>query len=258
MKYKKAVVMLSIGGNRSWAEYAINSFRRIGPKWGADVHLITEDKAWDLDTSDLKRQPGRENKRAYALKTYYPWLFLTHHAYNKVLLVDDSCVVHPHSPNPFDEYYGSEIAVTRTASKHARESFSHLAGLAQEGRLDNVPQNTRVYGNTGVVLYDQSVASGITPSEVHKARDSLYSRFPHQTLFYYLHRKNALNVSLMNKRWNLVPGLSLEREERKGLADATQYADLKNFYIMHFTGMYKNRGALVKGLSLHYNSISVQ
>lgn len=252
-----AVVMLSIGDNRPWAKYAIESFRRLGPKWDADVHLVTKDDARALNTSDLRRQPGRENKRPYALKTYYPWHFLTHHTYTKVLLVDDSCVVHPHSPNPFDIYRHSQIAVTRTASQHAKASFDHLDSLAQEGRLESVPRNTRAYGNTGVVLYDQSIADGITPSEIYEARDCLYSKYPHQTLFYYLHRKNNINVDTMEKRWNRVPGLSLDKESRKNLKHAVPFANLEEFYIMHITGMYKNRGDLVQELSSHYQFMQV-
>lgn len=256
MRSKHAIVMLSLGKRRTWRNHAFSTFARVAASWNVDAHLVTRDDASEILTSDLARSPGRTHKRAYALKSYYAWRFLTEHKYSKVLMVDDTCVIHPRAENIFDLYRTAPVAFKATAPAHARESFDHIQKLTDEGRAEQVEFDERLYGNTGVVLYTRDVADVFNPGAINLARDMLYARFPHQTLFYYLHRKSKVPVELMEPRWNLTPGLELPANSRKQLMSASDYISLEKHAVMHFTGFYAHRANLVENLADHYLALT--
>lgn len=252
-----AIVMMSMGGQRQWAGWAFETFQRVADQWGVDAHLITEDDADDLHLGNLSHDVGRAHKRAYALKAYYPWKFLAQLGYKNVLMVDDTCVVHPYSPNIFQVSPQGHVGLTATSAVHARQSFRHIERLALKGTLDQVAFDKSLYGNTGVVLYRQEAAHAFSPENIMEARKCLLARMPHQTLFYYLHRKSSLDVFSLNKRWNRTPGLDLTRAARKNMKDAALYVDPETSLIMHFTSVYRNRGELVKNVATSYRAIQV-
>lgn len=258
MRSRCAIVMLSIGDSRTWRDHAFSSFEAVADRWGVDTHLVTRDDASEIFTSDLERRPGRPHKRAYALKSYYAWKFLTEGEYGKVLMVDDTCVIHPHAANVFDLYKDSRLGIKKTSPYHARDSFRHIRDMHAAGHAELVKFKASLYGNTGVVLYDQSVAEAFSPQEINNARRMLYAKYPHQTLFYYLHQKARIPVDLMDDRWNHTPARELSAIDRRGLTSVDDYINLADRTVMHFTGAYANRKQLVESLAASYRNLALR
>lgn len=115
-----------------------------------------------------------------------------------------------------------------------------------------MPFEPEVYGNSGVVLYTKEAAHAFSPEQITAAKECLHARFPHQTLFYSLHRLHGVEVQPLRKMWNRSPGRGLSTEERQSLTDASRYINKDHNRIMHFTGYYTHRGELVKQLAQTY------
>lgn len=248
---KLAVVMMSLG-DRPWARNAFGTFEVYASRYGIDAFFIATDDAADLRYTEPIGASGRPNKRAYALKSYYAWRFLSHYGYDKVLMVDDTCVIHPESPNIFAEQPTAEVVFTTTSRHHAERSHRHIMSTSLAGDVPPTVAQNR-YANSGVVIYDKRALHAFAPDQIVGAGELLTAKYPHQTLLYYLVEKHALEVGLIPKKWNRLPGLDLPRVSRSVLRSAREYVDVENNYLMHFTGGYKYRGELVEDLAEYYS-----
>lgn len=160
-------------------------------------------------------------------------------------------MIHPESPNIFEKVT-APLAISPTRLAHAQLSYQHITEAAYRGELHHVPFEPEVYGNSGVVLYTKEAAHAFSPEQITAAKECLHARFPHQTLFYYLHRLHGVEVQPLRKMWNRSPGRGLSTEERQSLTDASRYINKDHNRIMHFTGYYTHRGELVKQLAQTY------
>lgn len=241
---KKAIVMISLGC-RPWAATSFKTFEHYADKIGADAFLITEDVWFDkFDISDVSEDFGRKNKRAYALKAYIPWEFMEQ-GYDKVLIVDDSCSVHPYAGSIFDEVPDNFVGYAKTSIKHAEISFAMIKDFQNEVAEAPVEFDPLHYANTGVVVYDRKQMDAISPDKIFRARSLLYNKYPHQTLMYYLMKKGSVPIKVIPKKFNIIPGLGLDKNARRSLTSVSEYLDLDRIHIAHFTGAFRNREALI-------------
>lgn len=121
-------------------------------------------------------------------------------------------MIHPESPNIFEKVT-APLAISPTRLAHAQLSYQHITEAAYRGELHHVPFEPEVYGNSGVVLYTKEAAHAFSPEQITAAKECLHARFPHQTLFYYLHRLHGVEVQPLRKMWNRSPGRGLSTEE---------------------------------------------
>jgi hypothetical protein len=241
---KNAIVMLSIG-RRPWASAAFATFERYAERVGSDAIFVTEPPSiLDFDIGDMTKKPGRTNKSAYALKSFIPWSLMQNDGFDRILMVDDTCVIHPYAGNIFDDVPNGKVGYTKTTGAHARTSFDYISNSKFVN--DEINFNEDFYGNSGVVLYDKSSISAFSPTEIVEHKDLLYCTFPHQTLFYYLLQKHKVDTHILPKKYNLAPALNIPNEERRNLLDISEHISLDTNFIMHFTGAYRNREELIK------------
>lgn len=225
--------------------------KRYAARYKHDAKLVTEDISDPfLNLGDFTLKKSRPNKKAYALKSFYPWFFITQKGYDRVLMVDDTCVFSPLTGDIFSETPLSHIGYTKTSAKHAELSFMAIkeSGLDKNG-LDF---NTAHYANSGVVLYSSNFINFFSPEKLLEAKDLLYARYPHQTLLYYLVKKNSIPVKILTKEYNIVPALDLEKFERSELVSIIPHINRNLHHVAHFTGAFKNRNKLIEECSTYY------
>lgn len=241
---KRAILMLSIG-DRPWARCAFETFERYAEKIGADAHLVTEDPpATEFDLGVFRATTSRPNKRAYALKSYIPWKFMSK-GYDQVVMVDDSCSVHPYATSIFDEVPRGFIGYTRTSATHAELSFQVIRDFQQETGERPIEFNPKHYANSGVVVYDRLFMDAFDPQKILEAKLLLYAKYPHQTLLYYLVKNSEIPVRMMPKKFNGMPGMRLGKDQRRQLSSIEGIVDLEAVYITHYSGAYRNRRDLI-------------
>lgn len=241
---KCAIVMPSIGV-RPWVFGCAETFRRYCQVHGFEFFLETE---WpsleEFPLPELPNYPGRRHKRAYGAKTYFAWKYL-HAGYDRVLIVDDTCVIRASTPSVFELVPFGSCGYTRTSSDHAKESFDFLTDFTERRGETPLCYDATLYMNSGFVVYDQSMLSALAPQKVIDAQELLFARFPHQTLTYYLLRRAAVPQAELSKAFNKMPALELDAESRKNLQDVRPFLR-KSIYVYHISAFYLFREQLLE------------
>ncbi|MBZ0331719.1 glycosyltransferase [Halomonas sp. ANAO-440] len=282
---KKIVLMLSFG-RRPWIDKTSEAARLYAKNIGADFLLIQESPSDDqLMLPSFKASYGRKKKEIYAYKLYFPWLYMTKYGYERVLLVDDSAVVSPNSPDIFAEVPKGYSGYAWSQPDEALISLAGISawlrhkcgavGLAIDssesfyrsiifGSIDYSKFNSKIrfldnndvleldvgqYANTAVMIFDRSCVGAICPEEICKASELLYSAQPNQTLWWYLLSKHKAPVYKIDSRWNWLLGWGLSSSERRDMSHVSACQGSSNAYISHVTSAYKNRDKLIGQLS---------
>lgn len=245
---KRAIVMLSIG-NRGWARKSSATFARYAAVVGADMHLITEfPSSAEFPFPALPDSPGRKMKLAYACKAFFAWKFLEVEGYDRVAVVDDTCCVRAGAPDIFEAVPRGACGYTGTSGSHAELSFDVIKRFVKKNGLPDIDYESRLYMNSGVMVYDSSFKEALHKDKICEASDLLFAKYPNQTLTYYLLRRAGVPMTRISKSFNSIPAMRLPKEARRMISDISPYVTDAT-YIYHVTGAFKNRGAVVEQLS---------
>lgn len=248
---RKAIAMLSLG-DRPWSKLSFYTFQMYADKVGADAIFINNDiyqEEFALGSFELTKK--RVNKRAYALKSYIPWK-LMQEGYDRVAMVDDSCSVHPYADSIFDQVPAGHIGYTKTSAQHAQISFDMIKKFQELNHEQAIMFNSDLYANSGVVVYDKQCMHAFSPDEIIRAKPLLYNDYPHQTLLYYLINRHDISVIMMPKKYNSMPAMNLNKEDRKNLDNVLPHLNLEKIWISHFSGAYRNRNRLINQTSEYF------
>jgi hypothetical protein len=252
LRIKNAVLMVSLG-RRPWARNCFRTFQYYGAKIGADAYFISKfPSGSDFLFPNLPDRPGRPNKKAYALKTYIAWKYIQQ-GYDRVCVVDDTCVAHPQAPNIFTDIPRAHLGYAKTNRVHAEKSFELIRNFQEKRGEEFVALDHNVYGNSGVVVYDADSVDAYSPEKIADAADLFYAKFPHQTALYYLTMKGGIRPFIIDSRFNKMPESIVETNRRvylKRLHDR----ELRSAYFFHVTGAYRYRKKLL--LNISTNSIA--
>jgi len=245
---KRAIVMIAIG-DRPWSTASARTFAHYAREVGADLHLVTEDPPpADFPLADLADRPGRRDKRAYAAKAFYAWKFLEPGAYDRVLVLDDSCLVRRGAGNLFELAPPGACGFTGTSASHAEQSFEVIRQYCTARDLALPILDPGCYMNTGVMLYDRAFREALSPDRICEAADLLFAPYPNQTLTYYLLQRAGVEMFRMPKSYNTIPAMKLGPAARSLLDDISGFVS-RDIQIYHLTSAFKNRGALVDQLA---------
>ncbi len=240
--------MIAIG-DRPWAAASARTFAQYARQVGADLHLVTEDPPLaDFPLADLADRPGRRNKRAYAAKAFYAWKFLEPGAYDRVLVVDDSCLVRQGAGDLFELVPPGACGFTGTSAGHAEQSFEVIRQYCEARGLALPVLDPGQYMNTGVMLYDRAFREALGPDRICEAADLLFTPYPNQTLTYYLLQRAGAELFRMPKSYNTIPAMKLGPAARSLLDDISGFVS-PDIQIYHLTSAFRNRGALVEQLA---------
>jgi len=237
---KTAIVMPSIG-DRPWARASGKTFQIYADRIGADLHMVSEypDHA-AFPFPDLADEPGRKHKRAYACKTYFAWSYLADHGYDRVLVVDDTCVVRPTAPSLFDLVPEGMCGYTGTNPRHAHRSFDGIRSFMSDQGLPPIDFNPVRYMNSGVMLYDRAAVDAIHKDKICAAADLMFSPFPNQSLTYYLLESGDVARFLIPKTYNAIPAAGMKKVERQRIKNIVPHMQ-DRVQIFHITSAYAAR-----------------
>lgn len=243
--------MLSVG-ERPWRQHAAATFARYGRLCGADFRLETDypSKA-ELPIKELAVRPGRKAKLAYASKIYFAWKYLTAFGYDRVLFVDDTCCIRP-AANLFDLLPRGLCGYTKTSRRHAAESFAVIRGYLDAEGLPEIDFDPDHYMNGGLILYDKAMAEALCPERICAAADLLYAQYPHQTLLYYLLKRQHIPLQALPKAFNTIPGLlpgrKLASSARFEIQDIRPYLS-DEVFAYHVTAGFRHRADLIEQIA---------
>jgi hypothetical protein len=244
----KAIVMVSIGA-RAWRDLPAETFARYAQITGADFYLETQiPSAQELPLPAMPDTPGRRNKIAYASKAYFVFKYLSM-GYDKVIIVDDTCIVSRIAPNIFEIVPPMHCGFRTSDRKSARKSFEAIRAFQTKREEDPLSFDATQYMNSGFMLYDASMRSAFAPERIIDAKELLYSKFPNQTLTYYLLKRSSTKLFRLPEGFNVVPANHLSRRRRKSIQDVRPHLGKANVY--HVTSAYVHRMEIIEQIYDH-------
>jgi hypothetical protein len=244
----KAIVMVSIGA-RAWRDLPAETFARYAQITGADFYLETQlPSAHEFPLPAMPDTPGRSNKVAYASKAYFVFKYLSM-GYDKVLIVDDTCIVSRGTPNVFRIVPPMHCGFRTSDRKSARKSFQAIRAFQARRGEEPVSFDAKQYMNSGFMLYDASMQSAFAPERIIDAKELLYCKFPNQTLTYYLLKRSGTKLFRLPEGFNVVPANHLSRGRRKSIQDVRPHLGKANVY--HVTSAYVYRMEIIEQIYDH-------
>jgi hypothetical protein len=249
----RAIVIVSIGA-RPWIEYSKACFERYGKMHNIDIFVESEyPTASEFPMPDLPDNPGRNNKLAYACKTFFAWKYLACHGFEQVLIVDDSCCIRPSAPDPFKLVPLDCWGITRTSSHHALDiTFTAIKEFIGKTGAAEIEYVVSDYMNSGVILYGAETVAAIEPDKICACAELLFSRAPHQTLTYFLMKSGGVRSFHLPKAFNVIPTVGrLSPERRQRLKDVVPFLR-DDIFISHITGFHRHRDILIRQIAETY------
>jgi len=244
MTEKRAILIVSLG-ERPWFPGVRVLLEAYAAKCHAD--LIVETQYPSAEEFSLEEGPenvGRPNKRAYACKTYYTWFHLKFSGYDRILTMDDTCCVALSAPDIFGIVPAHALGYAQTGRADAERSFSDIRDFIAQRKIPEISYDYEHYANSGVLVYAVGMQDHIAPEKIVDCAPLLNSRFPHQSLSYYLFRRGNFPMFPVSKKFNTVPAVDLPKSDRRDLMDIRSYLN-DDIHIYHVTGMYRNRHVIV-------------
>jgi len=249
-KRKRAIVIVSIG-DRPWLPSVAEIASHYADRCNADLILETEAPSQDeFVLPELPDSPGRPHKRLYACKSFYAWKHLAVSGYRKVLVLDDTCCINAHTPDIFKKIGPGQVGYTITGASDAQRSFDDIHRFQEAMGEPPVPADQDLYMNSGVLVYDHRMVDALAPHRIVAASELLMSRFPHQSLTYYLLRRAEVSMRKLEKKFNVVPAVNLDKEVRRDMTDMLPHLS-RDTYIYHITGMYRQRAQIIEQICEH-------
>lgn len=139
-------------------------------------HLPTRE---ELPLPELPDSPGRPYKAAYIAKQFFAWKYLW--GYDRVAVIDDTCFVRPITPDIFSEVPHGYCGYTRTSRNAAEKSFAYIREFIAGRGEAQIEYDPNRYMNSGVMVYDTSMRGALSPDELARCADLLYSPHPDQS-----------------------------------------------------------------------------
>ena len=240
-KNNVAILVLSIG-ERQFNKITLNNIGEYAKKVGAS--LIVE-KNTDLDFKTTLRckigQFRRNNIACYIQKMASIYNALNE--FEKVLLLDDSCLVNSHADNLFDLVPEGYIAAYPESERSDLKAYSYDKDFLCKKRGVKIKN----YYNTGVLLVDRHNKELFSPKCVYDNLDLFKSAYPSQAFFNYIVNSNV-NIHQLSEQWNFMPIIDYsDKLNRQLKALPKKYVDsLHEKFIIHVTGYYEHRGDIIE------------
>jgi hypothetical protein len=240
-KGKNLVLTFVLGNDRSYREHTEKYMKSYADKCAADFMLLTDSNPIiKKHNSIFKELPsGRE----YGGTAWFLKVSIIHHflsIYDKVLWLDDSCIVSPDTDNIFNKVTDGSIAAVKDKQKATKWNKAYIK-LMTEIELDN-----DTFVNSGVVVYTKKMKEILSIKNIFKHKKLFESKYPHQAFLSYILHKNKIPIVLLNKKYNDLY-LHYKNGEIRTMIDK-EYIKKHTSSIFHITGAWKNRSTVIKNI----------
>lgn len=241
IKKKLAIIVLSLG-YRPFSSETVPTIASYAEKINAELLL---ERGFSLDWKIRLRlkmaRRGRGNLAAYVQKMISIGRALRE--FDRVLLLDDSCVINPRAPDIFSLVQLGSIAAYPESENPAWLAPKIDCKFIREKRGVEISE----YFNTGVLLVDAAFQDVFSIGNVVAELDLFESSYPDQSYLNYMIKKRHIDVFKLSNKWNFMPIENYADSQKRDLAslpaDFLQEVLVKN--IVHVTGYYRNREKII-------------
>jgi hypothetical protein len=242
IKPKIAILVLSVG-NRKFNTFTLQSIQTYATKIGAS--LIVE-KRVKLNFKILIKckamKFNRKNIECYIQKAISIYNAL--YEYDRVLLLDDSCLITNEAPSIFDIVPLNHIAAYPESEHIEYKSHKYDRDFIFKKRKITIDD----YFNTGVLLVDSTNRDIFSPENVYKNLDLFESNYPDQAFFNYMINAKKVNMKSLSENWNYMTVIDYTDKSDRDLKNLPEayLEDMCKQYFIHVTGYYKYRENIIE------------
>lgn len=236
----KAIVVFSTSDRNYLSPSKREHLQQVATRWGSELLIFTDPK-------ELLSEVRIEICKAFksfreCVVNYVCKLMCIHTAlakYDRVVWLDDTCVISPFAPSLFDVVPGNSIgALVIPRACGLTESASDYKYL-----LDN--RNVEIddeYYNTGVMVVPSIHKDLFSFETIVGHRDLLQSPYPTQALLNFLTHVSQCDIFDITTMYNMMPCCYNYDNRLCQTSDISSiYPELLRYYIVHFTGFHRNR-----------------
>ena len=251
---KTLILTESLGANRHFLRFTEPLMKAYAVKTGSDFVALT-DKDELIQTYKVSYLTGRDNNSCCITK-----LLLIHHYlefYDKVLWLDDTCVVKHATPNMFDLVPDGSIAGVQEGGVPIMNSWR----IDQDFFITKhkFTMDLTKYVNGGVLIWTKGLRDFLSPAMIDAHKHLFLSAYVEMAYLVYIIQTNKLPLIRLSDAYNKINFVGALTPKDKN----TRSYDLKKeamkddgAYIYHVTGFYTHRFELVHSLAWKVTEIN--
>lgn len=241
-KLKLAVLVISIG-ERPFSTLTLKNIKAYADRIGADFLVERETsiplKLW-LKCKFIKFKRTK-------IECYLQKMIGIHEAlevFDRVLLLDDSCLVSSKAPNIFEKVSIDDIGAFPESECMEFRAPSYDKKFIFEKKNVSISE----YYNTGVLIVSKGQKELFSPKNLLKHLTLFKSLYPDQAYFAYAVHITRTKVKKLSADWNFMPVFDYSKNNNRQLVSLPEehlkVVEQKN--IAHVTGYYKNREKIIE------------
>jgi hypothetical protein len=253
---KRAILVLALGAeHRAYLSITFANLAAYAERVGAELVLITDEALLDdaMRARIATVTGSRVTPTAYVLKCIA--LGDTLRRYERVLLLDSTCIVTSHCDDLFAVVRESHVGAFDEGTMADFGSWKIDRRLAAEKR--NVTLTT--YINTGVVLASRAHLPLLTSDQIGANIDLFGSPYPSQLYVNTMLALTKTPVQALQRGYNYTPVFDYKDDAQRGRSELTteELAVIRrDASIIHCTGYYRQRAAILEQLMREFGEPS--
>lgn len=240
------ILTLSVGENRNYIGLTTPLMKRYSIKTNADFIIIENNNDILKQLTTKYYNVGRANNQAYVLKVRLIHYYLG--VYKNILWLDDTCIIKPDTCNLFDLIEDKYILAYNEGLVNDFNSWKYDSNFIKNTM--NYKIDTKLYINSGVVLYNQGIRKYLNDDIIDKCSGLFQSKYPHQAYLNYIIQFYNLPVGFLNEIYNK---LMIQCDYNDGRSKKPEDINASMILesqdkIYHITGFYINRYEMIQCL----------
>lgn len=177
--------------------------------------------------------------------------------FDRVLLLDDSCLVSHTAPDIFEQVPRNQIGAFPESERADFRSYNYDKKFILKKKKININE----YYNTGVLLVSKHQREIFSPRNLSKNLELFKSKYPDQAYFSYISAIEKTNVNKLHDEWNFMPVFDYSNDSNRQLTELPNdhLRLVRQKHIIHVTGYYKKRDKIIEQINLAlYNDQNVR
>jgi hypothetical protein len=241
----RLILTISIGENRNFIDLTKDLMASYARKTHSDFIIINDDSPLVKENNELYKT-GRNNNIAYILKVKCVHYYLG--LYDRVLWLDDTCIVKKNTADLFDITPYNDIKAFNEGSITDFISWKIDKHFIKQKTGYNIKEYN--YINSGVVLYTQAIRDFLSNNYIDKHKILFESDYVDQGYLNFIIQFYTIPITYLDSIYNKILIQCQYSSGKCILPEDINANKIKesNDTIFHITGYYTHRYELIKTL----------
>lgn len=188
----------------------------------------------------------RSNIQAYLQKCISIYHYLD--KYDRIMFIDDTCMIHPHTPNLFQLCDSTMIGGFNESQLKDINSYEYDLNYIQNRKQITITH----YLNTGILIVSKCHRYLFSPSMIEEHLDLFESKYPTQCYLNYLIGRDNVPIFSLEEKFHQQCLFNYKDNSNRNVKKLPSSYIIELIYsqfIFHITGYYKYRLFIIKQIN---------